>query len=309
MVSAVLNRLRYGVSETHPAFEQRARWIYAITGAEILATFIACRLAGFTFSAATIAAPYWFVLLCLAGMLLRRYGHPKGAGALEAIALIYGQGAAVMFLLFPLTAISGPLADAQLSAIDQALGFDWLAFAALFAGHRSAQHGLVILYHSFNWQPLLLALMLFGAGQADRGWRFVLAGTIAALMTALLYPFAPAVGTFYHYHLNAADFPKIQSGWQFAPVLLAIKDGARHISPEMFAGIVSFPSYHAAAATMFAWAAWPFRVRWLFVALNVGLAASAIIVGAHYLIDIIAGVVVGAGAIALAARLIPPRSP
>ena len=71
-------------------------------------------------------------------------------------------------------------------------------------------------------------------------------------------------------------------------------------------GLISIPSYHAAAALMFAWAAWPLRGwKWLFLALNTGVAASATVVGNHYLVDIVAGVAVGAASIVLARHLNP----
>jgi membrane-associated phospholipid phosphatase len=301
-VATVLDRLRSAEVVASP-FEQRALWTYRLIGLELIATAILLPLTSFSISpAAAVALPLWAFLLCGAAMLPRRYGYARFSGAMEAVALVYGQGFAILFLLFPLTALSGPLADAHLAAIDQALGFDWPAFASLFAGHALAQHALVIAYHSFNWQPLVIILALFATGREDRAWRFVTAGTIAALVTALLYPFAPAVGAFFHYHVVASDFPQIQSGWQFGPIVEAVKSGARNIAPDTFTGMVSFPSYHAAAGAIFAWALWPFRVRWPFVALNVAMCAAALICGAHYLVDVLAGIAIGGGSIFLSDR-------
>ena len=299
VANVVMERLRHGAEVVASPFEPRSKLIYQLLAVELLATAILFPATGFSISIRAAAAfPLWAFFLCFAALLLRRYGHSRTSDAMEATGLVYGQGFLLLFLLFPLTAMSAPFADDALAGIDRFLGFDWPSFASLFVGRRFAQWALVVVYHSFIWQPLVIVLSLFASGRDDRAWQFVTAGTLAALITGLLFPFAPALGAFVHYGVEPGAFPKLQSGWQFAPVLHAIKDeGVRLITPQMFSGVVSFPSYHAAAALIFAWAMWPFRARWLFVVLNIGVCASALIVGAHYFIDILAGLAVGGAAI------------
>jgi membrane-associated phospholipid phosphatase len=277
-------------------FEPRALWTYRIIVAELAATAILLPILGFTLSPeAAVALPLWAFLLAVAAMLLRRYGHQRTSGAMEAVALIYGQGFATLFLLFPLTAISLPFADNILASFDHVFGFDWLSFAALFAGRPLAQTALVIAYHSFDWQPLIIVLALFAKDRQNRAWQFVTAGTIAALLTSVLYPVAPALGAYWHFGLNAAEFPNLHAGWQFGPIIEAVRNGAREIGPDKFTGMVSFPSYHASAAVIFAWAMWPLKVaRGPFAILNFLVCVSALLVGAHYLVDVIGGVMVGA---------------
>ena len=308
-MNEILHRLRYGADATCSPFEPRSRIIYALLAGELFAIAILIAATGFTISPlAIVVLPFWSPLLCVAAMLLRRFGHSRLTGAMEATALVYGQGILLLFLLFPLTAISAPFADESLAAVGRFVGFDWLAFASLFVGHRYAQWALVVVYHSFNWQPLLVVLLLFISNRHQRGWQFVTAATIAALLTAVLFPLAPALGTYNYFDLDPAWLPRMQAGWQFAPVLHEIKDaGVREINPAMFTGLVSFPSYHAAAATIFGWAAWPLGLRWFFVVLNAGVCVSALIVGAHYLVDIVAGVIIGAAAIWLAALKPKPK--
>jgi membrane-associated phospholipid phosphatase len=68
-------------------------------------------------------------------------------------------------------------------------------------------------------------------------------------------------------------------------------------------GIVTFPSFHAAAAVLLAWAASgiPF-LRYPMIALNFLMLISAIPIGGHYAIDVIAGSLVAAVSI-VAARV------
>jgi len=71
-------------------------------------------------------------------------------------------------------------------------------------------------------------------------------------------------------------------------------------------GVISFPSYHTAAAVLAIWAVWPVRfARWPMLILNVLMVASAPVEGAHYLVDIIGGALVGVCSAAAAAWTVP----
>ena len=70
------------------------------------------------------------------------------------------------------------------------------------------------------------------------------------------------------------------------------------------AGIVTFPSFHAASAALYAWALWPSRLlRPIVVLANGAMLAATPIVGGHYFIDVIAGVAIAALAIVAARRV------
>ena len=99
---------------------------------------------------------------------------------------------------------------------------------------------------------------------------------------------------------NAEAFPNIHLAWVFGRVIEIVKQGARSIRPELVTGFISFPSYHATAAAIFSWAMWPTRARWPVLLLNSCMAISAMLVGAHYLVDILAGLGVGAISVMLA---------
>ena len=77
----------------------------------------------------------------------------------------------------------------------------------------------------------------------------------------------------------------------------------RHLDLLGLGGIVTFPSFHAASAVLYAWALWP--VRWMrpIVVLAFGaMLAATPINGGHYLIDIIAGTAIAVLAIVAARR-------
>src|SRR5262249_14325691 len=82
----------------------------------------------------------------------------------------------------------------------------------------------------------------------------------------------------------------------------------RTLDLEHFGGAVTFPSFHAAAAILYAWALWPLRwVRPFSLAVNGLMLVATPIGGGHYLVDVLAGVMVAAGSISaarFAARLL-----
>jgi membrane-associated phospholipid phosphatase len=286
---------------TYPMVEPRALPAYYVIAIGVVASAILVPLTGFSVSPSVWPIILPWPILAFCGMLLRRVGHSKAAAATEAVALIYGQGFAFLLALFPLTALAGPLADAKLAAFDRSLGFDWTAFAWALA---PITYPLLVAYKSFAWQPLVIIAVLIGTGREERLWRLVSAGAIALLITIAIYPFAPALGAFVHHRMTGyplnGDAP-----FGFSKIIESIRGGDRLIRPDLFTGFVSFPSYHAAAALLFVWAAWPIRpLRWLLIPLNLALSAAALVVGGHYLIDILCGFAVGAASIVTAARTV-----
>ena len=125
-------------------------------------------------------------------------------------------------------------------------------------------------------------------------------------MALAIYPFAPADAAFTHYGVTPAQYP-IESTipWTTGPVVHFFKEGARHVTLESLKGLITFPSYHAAIAVILAWAAWPLRgLGYFIVLLNAVVLLSCILVGAHYLVDVIAGSAISVASILLARRAV-----
>lgn len=92
--------------------------------------------------------------------------------------------------------------------------------------------------------------------------------------------------------------------WSTADLIETIRNGEQREITAAMGGLVSFPSFHAAAAIMLAWAAAP--LRWIglpVIALNVAMWCSTLISGSRYLVDLIAGTLVAVAAISLAALI------
>lgn len=301
--SAIANRARE-VRLQFP-FDRRSAPIYTAIAAMSLVGLILVALLGFSISPRIFPQFFGMPLLSvIGGWGLRRIGRPNFGTGMETLGLFFLQGLAAFFCIAPLASISAPFADAMLASADRKLGFDWIAYSRLMEPIRPV---LMFAYKSFDWQPALVSIGLF-ARQSTRLWQTATAAVIAIIITTIIFPFAPALGAsnFYRFDVHSSMQP-------FAPALLALKHGYRSLDNSVFTGLISMPSYHASASLIFTWALWKTALRWPAIALNLLMLAASIPLGSHYLVDIIAGVMVGVLAVRIATLFIPevlttPRS-
>ncbi|MEO8560273.1 MAG: phosphatase PAP2 family protein [Rhodospirillales bacterium] len=298
MVNLVIQRLRIG-AESRPMFDRRSRAVYVLLAFAIAAGATLFRLMKFSIDPSVgLGPPAWALLALGAAFLARRVGHERIGTALETTALVYAQGIVFLFVIYPLMSLHIPLADSDLAAADSFLGFDWPTYALLFTRNELLAQAASSIYRSFQWQPALVCVALASTGRLGRAWQFVTAATVALCLTALIGPLFPAAMPAAHFGIAPRELPFLIPfhPWRFEQVLHALKDdGVRVLAPWMLVGIVSLPSYHMAAGVMFAWATWPTILRWPMIVLNTALAAATIVIGPHYLVDVIAG-----GAVAIA---------
>jgi PAP2 superfamily len=133
--------------------------------------------------------------------------------------------------------------------------------------------------------------------------QFTLACILALILTTLISSLLPAMGTYYHYGVHV-DLSKFSPGDYFFSEhdLPLLRDGSlRTLDIKKLAGIITFPSFHAAAAVLFLWALWSvWWVRPLALIANVGMLLVTPIGSGHYFIDVFAGIGVAVVAIAAA---------
>ena len=306
MLSVIARRLRHGVppEELCSPWDRRAFPIYALILFNLVSGMMLVRWTGIEFG-----REFWFsflgwpALAIIGGLAIRRLRHPRVASVMELMGLIYGQGIVAFLVIMPLTRLSLPFADAILARADAALGFDWKAYEV---GTRAYLKLFLFSYRSFTWQPALVIISLVVAGRTARALQFVTAGAVALALCSFVFPFFPAEGPFYHYQVEPSN--ALAAYWtnEVRPLFVELKSGAlRHVNGKLISGLVAFPSYHAAAAFLFAWAAWPLRrLRWPVVLLNCLMLASIPTIGAHYLVDLLGGLVVGIASAPLAGKLI-----
>lgn len=211
-------------------------------------------------------------------------------------------------LMTPLTYVAGamnlPLQDANLLAIDRALGLDWRAYLDFVNDRPLLATWLSYGYTMIRWPVFAIPVVLAAAYRFRRMQEFTCAFAVALIVTTTISAFVPAIGVFQQIGLDPAAFVNIEPRAYLDQMrdLGPVRDGRlRELDLLNLAGIVTFPSFHACSAVLYAWAFWP--VWWMRpVALfaNGAMLAATPVDGGHYFIDIMAGVAVAVLAIAVA---------
>ncbi|MES2715596.1 MAG: phosphatase PAP2 family protein [Pseudomonadota bacterium] len=191
-----------------------------------------------------------------------------------------------------------PLIDAPLAALDQALGFDWLALAAWLRVNPTTAAVLRLAYYSGLVQMAVVVLFLGLTARQTALDEFVRLFIAATLFTIAISGALPAAGAWKHYGLSAGY--DLASLAHFEP----LRNGQlRHVSLGGMQGLISIPSMHAAAAVLFVHAVRESRPALsIFIVLNTALLVATPVDGSHYLVDVLAGAALAVGLIVFERR-------
>jgi membrane-associated phospholipid phosphatase len=211
----------------------------------------------------------------------------------------------VTAIVGPLSYVAGaadwPLQDQTLLSIDRSLGMDPELIARFVNDHPWIASCFNTSYGFIKWPLLGIPIILTLTLRLVRLQLFVGALCLALAVTLAISALTPAIGTFYGLNISPARFTSFNTAVYAAQLrdILALRDGSlRHLDLFQLAGIVSFPSFHAASAVLYMWALWPVRgFASLSIAMNVLMIAATPVIGAHYMIDVIGGIVLAAGSI------------
>lgn len=294
--------------------------IYALVVASALAIAVGVSATDFSFDASLVQPLVSLLTFIFGGMWLRRFGLAACGELVQAAALLSVISIAGALGSLLLAATARPFADDWLVAWDAALffGFDWQASIRSIAATQGGDkllYGASAVYSTLGWQPLALVMLLFASGRERHGWTFLSAWGLTLAVTVMIFPFFPALGAFLHHGIGVHEFPgiRVDAAWRHVKILHPVRDGTlRSLSVNVIAGVVTFPSFHAAAAVLLAWGFWPLRwCRWPFLLLNVCMFASSLVIGGHYLVDLVAGGAIAAtcivAALALSRRIVAVR--
>jgi hypothetical protein len=189
---------------------------------------------------------------------------------------------------YAMIALQRPLIDPVLASADNLMGIDVGRIAA-WTRQSPPWFQLLLLraYLSFGVQ-LFLPLLLIGFGYRRRThlWEYVWHFYFCSIGVLLMLALWPAEGPFLYY--GGRLQPVFEFG-RYAEHFRGIYTGTLRVVPMDMEGLVSLPSFHAAAAIMVTWA-FRFSRFWLsiLVPLNALLLSATIMSGAHYAADLIA---------------------
>lgn len=235
---------------------------------------------------------YWVTLRYLPA-------HPKSCQLI--LCLLYTAAFIYFTLLICGAAMLTPsthLLNQMLLHWDLALGFNQLPLIHWTLAHPRLLQLLNMAYASWSIQIFLapLALMLLGAYENMRRW--FIAGLLAMLIACMIYYFWPSLppASVYPEHL-------------FQPACYECMDRfflIRQYQPYEvgLCGLIVFPSCHVIYAVFNTY--YLRKTRWLFwplLLLNALLIASTVMMGMHFLVDVISGFFVAGLCIYAATRL------
>jgi hypothetical protein len=269
----------------------------------------ACILMGYVLSFQVLLAravlPLTGVALMVSALFLgwTRQKAPLVAGATAFLQMTLFTFLGVV-LAYLLAANAAPLWDERLAAADARLGIDW---PTIFAAADRVPH-LVLLaagvaYHSLALQMVACILVLAGTARLDRLRATIAAAILSGTITIAVSGFMPAMGNLFDPAQYQALWPSV--AWLDRELLLGLRAGTeRSVDLSHMTGIVSFPSYHAALPVILAWGVFPVRRLRVPAAAWAGLTIVATpLFGGHYVVDVLAGLLLAAAALRVAAHI------
>lgn len=273
-----------------------------------VAVFTAAQMhaSGLALDAASTLTP---VLSCVGLELLASFysawrPEPRFAASLSGLAQIIAFSACAAPLSYAVAATDGSLWDGTLAAFDRSLGLDWLAYLHGLNDHPWIGRVLSLAYQSLMPQLALMVIVLGLSGRLSTVREFVLAFVIAGTVSVVLSGLLPALGTYKHFGLRPGDFPALNPTAPYLHLahLMGLRDGTfRVVSLSHIQGIITFPSFHAAAGVLLIRYFWVSRItRWPGLALNAALIAATPIDGGHYFVDVGGGVLIAVLSIGIA---------
>jgi hypothetical protein len=201
-----------------------------------------------------------------------------------------------------------PLQDTNFARLDYLLGLDWPAYYRFAMARPGLLPYAYLSYGAIHVSSFGVPLALGLMGRFVRLQQFVIATILTIATVAAVSAVLPAIGTYGEFGLPAQVGDFRASGYlvqfEILPVLRA--GGLRVLDLANLGGIITFPSFHAAAAILAIWGYW--AVWWLRPAaliVKIGMLLATPLMGGHYFVDVIAGIGVAVLAIAAAKRLSP----
>ncbi len=233
---------------------------------------------------------------------------PKLAAATRATALILLFSCGLAIANYYGFAFHRPLVDAELGAIDAAVGLDWWAYVTAVKTTPVLGEVLTFAYGSSLPQIIVAILALALLGRLDRLERFVRAFMISALVTVVVWCVFPNFGA-YALRWAAADVPAPPFHLALGPdnvrALLAMHGGTYPVVRfgEMI-GLVGSPSFHVVMAVLTAWALRDIRILGaIAIVVNALVIAAVPADGGHHFVDAGFGVLLAVAALAAVRRV------
>lgn len=240
--------------------------------------------------------------------LMASGGYARCRGMMRLADASQTTGLALMFgliggALAMLSARSGmPLVDSTLRAADAGLFLSAPSFVKILSVSPPVAIATMQLIYQSSFPLLFGSLVLLAlTGSSDRGWRMCFLFGLSLIGCSLISYFMPAYGNYAFLHSSEISGMPPLAGRYFWSALDSFRNAERVVlSIDSLSGVVTFPSFHAVMALLVAQAWWSNPLcRWPVAAWNGLIAITAIPMGGHYFVDLLAGAGVWAASVAV----------
>lgn len=277
-------------------------WATALIGSALV--LIGYGQAGLSIAVAT-ALPYFLMIALLVSVAIARRSidQPRQrriADLVEALGLFCWVSALGGLASYAVAAGSIGFEDAALARADQAIGFDWPGAYHLASAHPWFATIAGLAYRSIFITPLVIVAALALTERVARAWTFIALFAAALAISLATFHFWPARSALaFHIGMRPDYLPA--TGIDHVAIITALRSGALTVvDPARIVGLITFPSFHAVSAVLFSWAGWSVRrIRMPLAMVNGGMLIVTPVEGTHYLVDILAGILLAASLIAV----------
>jgi len=228
-------------------------------------------------------------------LIAGRIGNRAATASALSIALFLSMPAPLAVFSYACAALGAslPLMDAVLARIDAQLGFDWLPVVAWFNRSPAGIAVLGAAYHGTIAALVYGLVFLNLIGRRDRLVELAVMVIGTCLIANILSGVVPAAGAYVHFQPDETVRGAISADagiWHLVH-FEALRSGSfSRFSLSATEGLVTFPSFHTAAAMCVPLALRGYgpltALAWLAAA---AIIVSTIPIGGHYLIDVVAG--------------------
>ena len=205
-------------------------------------------------------------------------------------------------------ALGRPFVDAWLDTADGWLGIDVAAVTAWTGQYSWLVAVLNVAYNSLVPQLLLPLVVLAMTADRDRLWEYLWHLHVSLIGALICLALWPTIYVFTYRQFDPLVAPALVQ--HVMSQLWSLHAGTfRVVELQDMQGLISFPSFHTAAAVAVTWSLRR-QSRWLWMPvalLNVGLVSATVLLGLHYVTDLIGTAVLLAGSYWMYRRLFSAR--
>jgi hypothetical protein len=227
----------------------------------------------------------WMALLAVPGDSIPRRRVAEGLAAGILFLSLIGITAPMQYGAL---ALGRPFVDVWLDSADRWLGIDVPQITAWTAQFPWLVSLLNVTYNTLAPQLVVPLVVLSLAGDGKALWEYLWHLHVSLIGALICLALWPTVYVFTYRHFDPLVAPAMVESCMTQ--LWGFHAGRSHVvSMQDMQGLISFPSFHTAAALAVTWALRR-QSRWIWMPIalvNVGLVSATIFLGLHYVTDLI----------------------